>query len=1447
MSGTQSTLTDRTPSILNKDPTDKKPKNEKSSVSLKHEFDPTGLVQRCVIIQRDENGFGLTVSGDNPVFVQLVKEDGAAMRAGVQTGDRIIKVNGTLVTHSNHIEVVKLIKSGSYVALTVLGRPPGLPHIPLEEDDEEENKEEGAEVSPPSSLSAPHSPALQSGEQCSLQEHSTSSMPDRDENKTINSQKADVLQKMLIKEQQDLQAKEEEYSRSPRPKLLKEVQEAKKHISLLQEQLSKAKATAQDGATGSRNGEAEEGDGRPPLKEQTSSTRGDSVNDGPSTNNNSVHSSPLTDGPGKRETPCQSPDISQRDGLNFCPSPDAEDTPDTDSSAQCIVGGPPYLLNPQIIGAEDDYFDSQQEQINGLCSCFQSIDSLKSRPAHLAVFLHHVVSQFDPAPLLCYLYADMHKQTSSKESRRFFMEFHSLFMDRAANLKVPVPEAVAAELEKRRLELIPEELCKQYTQVLQDTLLPDLHKNLEDFRQKRSMGLTLAEDELSKLDSEGGKDQQALEKECSCAEHILSKIEDILLTSQPTEEEKCQTMQYVILTYMKHLGVKAKEPRGLEHKRARINFLPKIKKSIKPEKEGEEKVKKPRFPSILGPPRRLSRVDSTSVGKAVELNKQRSPKQLSQPAISIPEQCDSSAANSGRSRGNQLSEGSDAGTQSLPSTTTSPTLSSPTGQASDTSGQDSDSNLSPFCIQPRPGEGLQSGDHQDGVCSPTSTQFDFSPSNLEQLHEEDQETFRMEVQCAVNSADIQSEDDQGGEVECEEDPLTWQSLVSQGVLASLTPQEIKRQEVINELFYTERAHLRMLKVLDSVFYQRLNRDGILPPEDIKHIFTNLEEIIQLHISVTEQMTAIRKRSETSVIGQIADDLLAWFSGEEEEKIIRAVGTFCSNQPSALELIKSRKKKDQRFTLFMQEAESNRLCRRLQLKDIIPVEMQRVTKYPLLLDNIAKYTEDGEEREKVKRAGECCKKILNHVNQAVKEAENKQRLEEYQRRLDLSSLKQSENPMILELRSLDLTKRKMVHEGPLSWSIKKCCFSELYTILLEDILVLLQKQDERLVLKFHGKNPATAADNKHIFSPVIKLNTVLVRPVATDNKSFFVLSMSENGAQIYELMAQTVSDQRAWQCLITQCADAMKAKPHSRDRPPAQSDAERDAIEIIKSGMPKANKDPDGTSGGNIHSSDKDATSSPDIQVPQSLNPFDGMKSEDEEEELVGADRRDEEEEDEEVDEAELEAFLDGQLADGLPFLREEFHQGITVENQEHDAFRTPSSKGEEALRTLAMLKQALFNHMINREAEEETQESRQSGAPGRQLSAPLPGSPEGPSESRASESSQKENPPLPSELSETTERNGGFVVLDFGGEESCTDDDGGVGGDVGIDMSKLLSSSSQAGGGGGPNLSRQLMTHLRLLQADLQYLKEVEMKYNELRRAHSDTATDSEDNNDGIQ
>lgn len=46
-------------------------------------------------------------------------------------------------------------------------------------------------------------------------------------------------------------------------------------------------------------------------------------------------------------------------------------------------------------------------------------------------------------------------------------------------------------------------------------------------RQKRSMGLTLAEAELNRLDVRV-RDRVALERERSCSEHIISKINEVL-------------------------------------------------------------------------------------------------------------------------------------------------------------------------------------------------------------------------------------------------------------------------------------------------------------------------------------------------------------------------------------------------------------------------------------------------------------------------------------------------------------------------------------------------------------------------------------------------------------------------------------------------------------------------------------------------------------------------------------------------------------------------------------------------------------------------------------------------------------------------------------------------------------------------------------------------------
>ncbi|CAH0718344.1 unnamed protein product, partial [Brenthis ino] len=73
-----------------------------------------------VTVVRDEHGYGMKVSGDNPVYVQSVKEHGAAWRAGLRAGDRILKVDSVPVQFHTHQQVVHMIRANPSTTLTVL-------------------------------------------------------------------------------------------------------------------------------------------------------------------------------------------------------------------------------------------------------------------------------------------------------------------------------------------------------------------------------------------------------------------------------------------------------------------------------------------------------------------------------------------------------------------------------------------------------------------------------------------------------------------------------------------------------------------------------------------------------------------------------------------------------------------------------------------------------------------------------------------------------------------------------------------------------------------------------------------------------------------------------------------------------------------------------------------------------------------------------------------------------------------------------------------------------------------------------------------------------------------------------------------------------------------------------------------------------------------------------
>ncbi len=58
---------------------------------------------------------------------------------------------------------------------------------------------------------------------------------------------------------------------------------------------------------------------------------------------------------------------------------------------------------------------------------------------------------------------------------------------------------------------------------------------------------------------------------------------------------------------------------------------------------------------------------------------------------------------------------------------------------------------------------------------------------------------------------------------------------------------------LSELFATEHAHVRMLSVLQTVFFRPLEREEIMNMTELATIFPSLDEIIEMHCTYPLQI------------------------------------------------------------------------------------------------------------------------------------------------------------------------------------------------------------------------------------------------------------------------------------------------------------------------------------------------------------------------------------------------------------------------------------------------------------------------------------------------------------------------------------------------------------------------------------------------------------------
>uniref|UniRef100_A0A8C4UTS0 Rho guanine nucleotide exchange factor 11 n=1 Tax=Falco tinnunculus TaxID=100819 RepID=A0A8C4UTS0_FALTI len=803
----------------------------------------TGLVQRCVIIQKDQHGFGFTVSGDRVVLVQSVRPGGAAMRAGVQEGDRIVKVNGTMVTNSSHLEVVKLIKSGAYVALTLLGSPP--PSVGLS-NSQQDMSVAGAPRVTPACPPPPPPPPLPPPQRI------TDPKPLQDPE--VQKHATQILRNMLRQEEAELQRFYEVYSRNPATAVEEQIEGARRRVSQLQLKILQetgGSMVCEISGPGWRRLSLDSQDGDSGLESGTE--RFPSVSE-ISLNRNSVLSDHGLDSP--RTSPVITARLFQHHRRQ------GSDTPGTPSAEQ----GLDRTGRPLIIGPEEDcdlgYFNNECD------SLFQDLGKLKSRPAHLGVFLRYIFSQADPSPLLFYLCTDVCQQTTAKDSRVLGKDIWNIFLDRNAPLRVKVSEQLLAEIETR---LRNGDDVRAALFEAQEMVMPEIQEQIQDYRTKRTMGLgsLYGENDLLDLDGDPQKERQVAEKQ-------LAQLGDIL-----------SPMAFALSTYMNHTGIRSREPRvagtsekapSLPDRDKWLPFFPKTKKSSSTKKEKDAIEDKKRNPILK------------YIGK---------PKISSQSTFHVPLSPVEVKPGNVRNiiqhfENNQHYESQEPGTQRL-STGSFPEdlLESDGSRAEVKLGRSESLKGREEMKKSRKAENVpRSRSDVDMDAAAEATRLHQSASSSASslsTRWEVTPTATFHPPRSIESPNLGFgvdpflphllEDEQGqlSDLEPELDSQNWQHTVSRELVANLPQKEIDRQEVINELFATEGSHLRILRVLDLLFYQRMKKESLLSREELALLFPNLPDLIEIHNSLSESMKKLRE--EGPIIKEIGDLMLSRVRGD----------------------------------------------------------------------------------------------------------------------------------------------------------------------------------------------------------------------------------------------------------------------------------------------------------------------------------------------------------------------------------------------------------------------------------------------------------------------------------------------------------------------------------------------------------------------------------------
>ncbi|KAF9584155.1 RHO1 GDP-GTP exchange protein 2 [Lunasporangiospora selenospora] len=256
--------------------------------------------------------------------------------------------------------------------------------------------------------------------------------------------------------------------------------------------------------------------------------------------------------------------------------------------------------------------------------------------------------------------------------------------------------------------------------------------------------------------------------------------------------------------------------------------------------------------------------------------------------------------------------------------------------------------------------------------------------------------FRRQINDESNFGDIEK---------------AWSNSVPASVVAGVSRNERNRQEAIFEVVDTEDNYIRDLELIEEIYIIPLRNGDIVDPgrveEFIENVFLNYKEILRLHKPLLE---ALRDRQEEQPIVERIGDILMSHLVRFEEVYTR----YSSRIILAEFFYRKEEAQNCRFAQFLRECNRHPMTRRLELRHFICQPYQRIPRYPLLLKEVIKWTDEGvPDRAVVEEVIKVCSELLKRFDLCYQEGNRRLRLLTIQDKITWRSKEEHRNLKLTE--------------------------------------------------------------------------------------------------------------------------------------------------------------------------------------------------------------------------------------------------------------------------------------------------------------------------------------------------------------------------------------------------------------------------------------------------